>query len=126
MLKDRLRQALTDRTQTGSMTTYRDLVQFLGLKPPHTIQQVTAALESLMQEDVAAGRPILSAICVSKMLPGIPARGFFLVAQDLGIFSGDPSGPEARAFHARELHRVLSFYGALREDSQESEGGKRP
>jgi hypothetical protein len=118
MLKDRLRQALTDRARTGSMTTYRELAQFLALEPPHTIQQVTAALESLMEEDVAAGRPILSAICVSKMRPGIPARGFFSAAQDLGMFSGDPSGPEARAFHARELQRVLSFYGALGEDSQ--------
>ena len=100
------------------MTSYRELAQFLGLEPPHTIQQVTEALESLMEEDVAASRPVLSAICVSKMRPGIPARGFFLAAQDLGIFSGDPSGPEARAFHAYELQRVLSFYGALRKDSQ--------
>ncbi len=53
------------------------------IAPPHTIQQVTEALESLMVEDVAAGRPILSAICVSKMRPGIPARGFFLAAQEL-------------------------------------------
>jgi hypothetical protein len=126
MLKDRLRRALTDRARTGSMTTYRELAQFLGLEPPHTIQQVAEALESLMEEDVAASRPILSAICVSKMRPCIPARGFFLAAQDLGIFSGDPSGPEARAFHAAELQRVLSFYGVLREDSQaEIEGGRR-
>ena len=118
MLKDRLREALTDRARTGSITTYGELTQFLGLEPPHTIQQVTEALESLMEEDVAASRPVLSAICVSKTRPGIPARGFFLAAQDLGIFSGDPSGPEARAFHAYELQRVLSFYEALRKDSQ--------
>jgi hypothetical protein len=45
------------------------------------------------------------------MQPGIPARGFFLAGQRLGIFSGDPSGPEARAFHALELQRAFSFYG---------------
>ncbi len=88
------------------------------IAPPHTIQQVTEALDRLMEEDIAANRLILSAICVSKMRPGVPARGFFLAAQDRGIFSGDPSGPEARDFHARELQRVLSYYGALREDSQ--------
>jgi hypothetical protein len=46
---------------------------------------------------------------VSKIEPGIPARGFFLAAQVLGVFSGDPTGPEARAFQL-ELQRVLSFY----------------
>src|SRR5258706_7526307 len=97
MLKDRLREALTDRARTGSITTYGELTQFLGLEPPHTIQQVTEALQSLMEEDVAASRPILSAICVSKMRPGIPARRVFFASQDLGIFSSDPSGPEAPA-----------------------------
>jgi hypothetical protein len=127
MLKDRLRQALIEQAQTGSTTTYRELANLLGLGPPHTIQQVTEALESLMEEDVAAGRPILSAICVSKMRPGIPARGFFLAAQRLGVFSGDPSGPEAQAFHAPELQRALLFYATLRQDSQAgTERGRRP
>jgi len=63
-----------------------------------------------MEDDVAVGRPMLAALCVSKIGPGIPARGFFLAAQVLGVFSGDPTGPEARAFHALELQRVLSFY----------------
>jgi hypothetical protein len=108
MLKARLRQALIDQAQTGNPTTYRELADRLGLEPPNTIHRITAALESL--DDVAAGHPILSAICVSKMRPGIPARGFFLAAQALGVFTGDPTGPEARAFHALQLQRVLSFY----------------
>jgi hypothetical protein len=33
---------------------------------------------------------MLAALCVSKMRPGIPARGFFLAVQDLGVFTGDP------------------------------------
>ena len=110
MLKARLRQALIDQAQTGNPTTYRELADRLGLEPPNTIHRITAALESLMEDDVAAGRPLLSAICVSKMRPGIPARGFFLAAQALGVFTGDPTGPAARAFHALQLQRVLSFY----------------
>jgi hypothetical protein len=69
-------------------------------------------LETLMKDDVTANRLILAALCVSKMWPGIPARGFFLAAKDMGVFSGDPTGPEARAFHADELQRVLSFDGS--------------
>ena len=83
----------------------------LGLEPQQTIHRVGEALETLMEDDVAAGRPMLAALCVSKTRSGIPGRGFFLKAQVFGVFSGDPTGPEARAFHVDELQRVLSFYG---------------
>ena len=112
MLIERLRQALIDQAQTGNPTTYKELADRLGLTPPHTIHRIGEALETLMKEDVAVGRPMLAALCVSKASwLGIPARGFFLAAQILGVFSGDPTGQEARAFHAIELQRVLSFYG---------------
>jgi hypothetical protein len=68
-----------------------------------------------LADDVTADRPMLAALCVSRMRPGIPVRGFFLAAQVLGVFSGDPTGPEARAFHAIELQRVLSFYESQRQ-----------
>ena len=115
MLKDRLSKVLMNQARIGSTTTYRDLAQRLALAPPHTIHRVTEALEKLMEDDVAADRPMLAALCVSRMQPGIPARGFFLAAKALGVFSGEPLGPEAQAFHARELQRVISFY---RTDSQ--------
>jgi hypothetical protein len=112
MLKERLRQALIDQAQTGNPTTYKELADRLGLEPPQTIHRIVEALETLMEADIAAGRPMLAALCVSKIRPGIPARGFFMAARVLGVFSGDPTGPEARAFHAIELQRVLSFYGS--------------
>ena len=111
MLKDGLRQALIDQAQTGMPTTYKELADRLGLEPPQTIHRVGEAVEALMDDDVAAGRPMLASLCVSKTRSGIPGRGFFLKAQALGVFSGDPAGPEARAFHADELQRALSYYG---------------
>jgi hypothetical protein len=112
MLKDHLRQALIDQAKTGSPTTYKELANRLGLEPPQTIRRIAEALEVLMQEDVAAGRPILSVLCLSKTGTGIPQPGFFRAAQTLGVFSGDTTGPEAIAFHASELRRVLSHYGS--------------
>jgi hypothetical protein len=112
MLKERLRQALIDQAQTGNLTTYKQLADRLGLEPPQTIHRVGEALETLMEDDAAAGRPMLAALCVSKTLSGIPSHGFFLKAQVLGVFSGDPAGPDASAFHADELQRVLSYYGS--------------
>jgi len=75
VLKERLRQALIDQAQTENPTTYQELADRLRLEPPQTIHRIVETLETLMEDDVAAGRPMLAALCVSKMRPGIPARG---------------------------------------------------
>jgi hypothetical protein len=111
MLKERLRQVLVAQAITGNLTTYKELVDRLGLEPPRAIHRLTNALEALMAEDVAAGRPMAAALCISRVRDGIPGPGFFLVASELGVFFGPPIGPEAHAFHATELKRALSYYG---------------
>lgn len=111
MLKDRLREVLIDQARAGRLATYKELADRLGLVPPQTIQRVTEALEILLAEDVAADRPLLAALCVSRLNTNLPARGFFSAAEALGVFSGDPEGPQARAFHERELSRAIDFYG---------------
>jgi hypothetical protein len=114
MLKDRLREELLKHARGGVPITYKNLADRLDLAPPSTIHRVAEALEQLMDEDIAAGRPLLAALAVSKVGPGIPARGFFLKAERSGIFSGDPRGPEAFEFHARELQRAFCFFGRRR------------
>jgi hypothetical protein len=109
-MEAQLRQVLIDQVQTGRLVTYKELADRLGLVPPLTIHRITVALEKLIEEDVAAGRPILAAFAVSKVPPHLPRRGFFIMGQALGVFSGDPIGPEAAAFHTQEVKRVLSFY----------------
>ena len=112
MLKDRLRQALMERATLGSSTTYKALADRVCIVPPQTIHRICEALEILMEEDVAAGRPMLTALCVSKTGANMPAPGFFLKARLLGGFSGVPGGADAEIFHRQELGRALSFYGA--------------
>ena len=106
----RLREVPRFQAQSGSTTIGRQLAYWLQLEPPLAIHRLTAALEVLMLEDVAAGRPLLAALSASQMWPGVAGRGFFLMAHALGVFSGDPAGPRAYHFHAGELHRVRSFY----------------
>jgi len=110
-LSETLRKALTDQAKAGTTISYAALAQRLGLQPPQTIHRLTQGLERLMEEDAAAGRPMLAALCVSKTRPGLPGPGFFLKAQTLGVFSGDPAGLDASAFHADEARRAFSFYG---------------
>ncbi|MCW5711469.1 hypothetical protein J2Y63_006980 [Shinella sp. BE166] len=112
MLKDRLRVVLIEQARTGEPVTYRELADRLGLTPPQTIHRVAQALEVLMAEDALAGRPLLAALCVSRLQQRLPARGFFVTAEALGIFAGDPEGLEARNFHEREFQRTLALYYA--------------
>jgi hypothetical protein len=110
MLKDRLRLALLDQARAAAVITYRDLADRLELRPPQTIHRVTQALEILMAEDVAAHRPLLAALCVSRAQGDLPAPGFFAAARALGIYAGDLEGPQAQAFYADALARALEFY----------------
>lgn len=111
-LASRLREHLQRIAEQRVPITYRELANALGLKPPHTIHQVTEALEHLMAEDAATHRPFIAAIAISRALGGLPAPGFFDCARRLGRFAGDEAGPEAGAFHAREFNAAVAYWAA--------------
>jgi hypothetical protein len=111
-LIDDLRHELAEQAKAGRPIVYGELARRLHLNPPQTIHRLTEALERPMEEDAAAGRPLLAALAVSKTRRGLPGPGFFLKAQTLGIFSGDPDGPDAQIFYDEQLARAVSFYGA--------------
>jgi len=91
--------------------SYQELAKALHILPPHSIHRVTEALERLMEEDAAAGRPFIAALAISKARGGLPAPGFFDCARRLGRFAGDPDGQDARTFHAAELNAVFARWG---------------
>lgn len=113
-LSARSRDYLMAIAQRGVPVTYRELAQALALEPPNTIHRVTQALEQLMYEDAAHGRPFLAALVVSKIRGGLPALGFFDYARRLARFEGEPGGVEARDFHAKELIAAVKFWGRER------------
>jgi len=90
--------------------TYRDLAKAMLLSPPHTIHQVTEALEQLMAEDAAADCPFIAAMVISKWRGGLPAPGFFDCAARLGRFAGDATGPDARVFYAGEFNASVALW----------------
>ncbi|QYK40284.1 MAG: hypothetical protein KF887_12700 [Paracoccaceae bacterium] len=57
---------------------------------------LTAALETLMREDAAAGRPLRAALMAGRLSGGLPARGFFDAAAALGRDTSDPAALAAR------------------------------
>jgi hypothetical protein len=112
MLAPRLRTLLQSFARRRLPIIYREVAKQLLLSPPNTIHQVTEALQQLMAEDAAAGRPLIAAMVISKWRDGLPAPGFFDCAARLGRFSGDAKGPEARVFHTVEFNAVLDLWAS--------------
>jgi hypothetical protein len=96
--------------------TYQEPAKALQILPPHSIQQVTQAPERLVEEDAAAGRPLIAALAISKARGGLPASGLFDCARRLGRFAGDPDGQDAWSFHAAELNAVPARWGGPRDN----------
>lgn len=103
-LPPRLRALLEGLPDAQLPITYQQAAEALGLAPPRTIQRVALALEALMRDDVAAGRPLIAALVVSRR-GELPRPGFFELAVELGRFPADPAGHELA--YRQEFREVL-------------------
>lgn len=110
-LADRLRPLLEAVARRRATVTYAELASTAEVESPHTIHKTTQALELLMAEDAADGRPLLAAVVVSRRREDLPAPGFFQRAAEIGCYFGPDSGPQAATFHALELERVWAAFG---------------
>ena len=87
-----LEDRLVALARAGATITYGALARELGLR----LAELTTALERMMEEDVAQGRPIRAALCEGRLSHGLPARGFFEKAEALGLDITDPADFIAR------------------------------
>lgn len=102
-----LAEALAGLATRGEVMAYGDLARALALPNPGSIARLTDALEAMMIEDAAKGRPMRAVLCRAK-LNDLPAVGFFELATQLGRFDGqDPVGfvasERAALFNAASL-----------------------
>jgi hypothetical protein len=65
-------------------------VHVIGLPPLGNYMQkeIGAMLGEISQEEVSYGRPMLSALAMSKN-ESKPGKGFFVLAKDMGKFKGE-------------------------------------
>lgn len=111
-LTQAVRDALEIQARRGQTVTYRDLAALVPVPPPHGIHKLTMALEDLVREDHASGRPLIAALAVSRAGDGIPGQGFFQLLAELGRYAGPDRGAPAAAAHAAELGAALDYWGA--------------
>lgn len=83
----RLEARLAELASAGQTVTYGALALEMGWR----VSVLTTALEALMEADAAAGAPLRAALCEGRMAGGLPARGFFEKAAELGFDIADPS-----------------------------------
>ena len=85
----------------GQTSSYGALARELGLR----MADLTQALESLMEEDAAQGRPFRAALLHQRTSPDhLPAPGFYQKAAELGRPGSDPA-----AFAQAERQALLLF-----------------
>ncbi|WP_104203868.1 hypothetical protein [Billgrantia saliphila] len=110
-LATRARRILETVPEAALPMTYQQLAEALGFTPPRTIQRTAQALEQLMREDAAQGRPFIAALVVSRRGENLPNRGFFDLAVALGRLPAD-SARHVEAYR-EEYRRALVERGSI-------------
>ena len=100
----RVKSVLGMQASRQELLTYLELADRVAMPGPQRIHRITRLLERLMQEDVAHGRPVRSALVVSRIGHGLPAEGFFDRARRLQILVNE----DQRSFHCRQIEAVFS------------------
>jgi hypothetical protein len=119
----RMNQAVYDRlvkaASARATVFYGELADLIGTPEGHPDFGATAGetLGEINRSEVAAGRPMLSAIVVSPD-DHLPRRGFFNLGQELGVTLPDE---DEVSFAVRQIRAVHDHWSDL-----EPFGGERP
>ncbi len=95
--------------QQQQTTTYLEVADAIGIQPPQRIHQLTELLEALMEHDQKQCQAQRAALVVSRSGAFLPANGFFLKAQTLGLIT-DAS---AEQFHQQCLKSLFDSSATL-------------
>ena len=101
---NRLTEHLDYCRQQQKTVSYLEAADAIDVQAPRRIHQLTMLLETLMEYDQKHRQPIRAALVVSRDGAGLPAEGFFIKAQELGLMQAGA----AQEFHQQCLNRLFS------------------
>jgi len=106
-MHEQLYEKLKEVARAGTVTYYSDIAPMAGLDMslPNDRYEIGAILDDINQDEHAEGRPLLSAVVVQKDILR-PGQGFFTMARDMGLFTGD----DEDRFYSDELRRVHDYW----------------
>ena len=105
--QNRAEMALASATSLGRIVTYAEIANAADIPAPQRIHKLALWLESTMRQDHAAGQPLRAALVISRSRNGLPAPGFFLLCQELGIYQGTKTGADATQFHQNMIAALM-------------------
>ena len=105
--QNRAEMVLASATSLGRIVTYAEMADAADIPAPQRIHKLTLWLEATMRQDHAAGQPLRAALVISRNRNGLPAPGFFLLCQELGLYQGDETGADAAQFHQTMLAALM-------------------
>ncbi len=99
---------LVHAAEYRGVTTYQDIAVIMGLPLQGAFmgRETGHILGEISEDEVKAGRPMLSAVAVA--VSGKAGPGFFALAKELGRFGGDPA--EEDSFWRQELQAVYDTW----------------
>ena len=95
----RASMALDSAIASRHLISYAELADTAQIPSPHRIHKLTIWLETLVADDHQSAKPLRSAWVVSRRCGQIPAPGFFMKCQEIGLYDGPVKGAPAAAFH---------------------------
>ena len=95
----RASMALDSAIASRHLISYAELANTAQIPPPHRIHKLTIWLETLVADDHQSAKPLRAAWVVSRQRGQIPAPGFFMKCQEIGLYDGPVNGAYAEAFH---------------------------
>jgi hypothetical protein len=104
-VQEKLDALLAKTARQKSLLTYRQVAQALEIEPPHVIQQAAELLEALMRMHAKKELPLLASLVVGRAHAGLPAPGYFILLNELGMYQGSVDGEDARGLHAEQVQR---------------------
>ena len=100
--------ALDSAIASRHLISYAELADTAQIPPPHRIKKLTTWLETLVADDHQSAQPLRAAWVVSRQRGQIPAPGFFIKCQKIGLYDGPIKGAAAEAFHRTLLAQYPS------------------
>ena len=103
----RATMALDAAIASGHLITYAELADAARIPAPHRIHKLTLWLEALIENDHQSAKPLRAAWVISRHREQLPASGFFIKCQGLGLYDGTCRGPQAATFHRHLLAQQM-------------------
>ena len=104
---NKLYEILVTAAQAEKTVSYCEIARVLRIdgESPQGRMQISGYLDEISCSENAKGRPLLSAVAVLPEI-GYPARGFFLLARELGL----NLCCDERSYFSYELKRVFEHW----------------